>query len=156
MDSNVNILQILSGYLCEDTLVHLYEMTNEKYYLQLAQRKTGGPIYSIYSISSMRINGLDYSIKGASIKIRDSHGNKIRLIAIDKKLYLVSAYIADIYKYPETMRVFKQTFKELILGQIEICSNIKKLVEIKIGPHQVFSVSSTAFSYYDNGTLISI
>jgi hypothetical protein len=154
---NVNILQILSPYLYEDTLLHLYQMMDEKYYLQLAELKTRGSIESIYNICNAdNINGLQYRIKGPSIKICDQHGNKIRIIAVHDKLYITSVYIEDIYQYQSTLDVFRRTFKEIILNEIDVCSNIKKLVELKLGPNQYFNVYTDGFSYYDNGDIIKI
>lgn len=153
---NFNILQILSGYLCEDTLVHIYEMTNDRYYLKLAEKKTSGRIYSILSIKSGTINGLQYKIKGPCIKVIDTHGNKVKFIAINALLYPVQVHLSNIYMYPALIETFKNTFKELIKGEIQITTDIKKMVVLELDCYQKMYISSNKFSLYDCGTFIDI
>lgn len=154
--TNVNMLQILSGYLFEDTLVHLYEMTNDRYYLKLAEDKTQGRIYSIFSIQSSVINGLRYQIKGPCIKVKDRYGNKIKLIAINNKLYQVYVYLSNIYMYPEMMETFNKTFKELIKGEIQIDADTKRMIVLDVDSHHHMTVYSNKFSLYDCGNFIDV
>lgn len=154
--TNVNMLQILSGYLCEDTLVHLYEMTSDRYYLKLAEEKTSGRIYSILTIQSGRINGLLYQIKGPCIKVTDTHGNKVKFIAINMLLYPVYVHAQNIYTYPKMIQTFKKTFKELIKGEMQIDTDIKRMIVVNVESHQKMSVYSSKFSLYDCGDFIDI
>lgn len=154
--SNVNMLQILSGYLCEDTLVHIYEMTSDLYYLKLAEERTHGRIYSIFSVQSGLINGLHYKIKGPCIKVSDIYGNKIKFIAINSILYQVYVYLSNLYMYPEMMETFKKTFKELIKGEIQIAADIKRMIVVTVDSHHHMIVYSNKFSLYDCGKFIDV
>lgn len=120
----IMILQILCFYLYPDTLLHLYNMTRDRFYAELASKKLDIPL--IYDDGHFQDNNYEIYYHNSLIKVVDIYQNIFYITCENQNVYMSSVIIHSINKYclTNTLQDIKKYFIENYINtQFEIIVN---------------------------------